>query len=140
VTEYLAKGGNLLVSGAHIASDMQSKEDKAFIKEQLHYTYRCNHASEQGSLVVNRRVLLPGTYTFHATPNTECIHTENPDCILPTEGAQAVAKYADTQLNAAVAYDGTDNQRGKTLAWGFMLESTLDFRSLYKESIDWLMR
>ena len=140
VTEYLAKGGNLLVSGAHIASDMQSKEDKAFIKEQLHYTYRCNHASEQGSLVVNRRVLSPGTYTFHATPNTECIHTENPDCILPTEGAQAVAKYADTQLNAAVAYDGTDNQRGKTLAWGFMLESALDFRSLYKESIDWLMR
>ena len=140
VTEYLAKGGNLLVSGAHIASDMQSQEDKAFIKEQLHYTYRCNHASEQGSLVVNRRVLSPGTYTFHATPNTECIHTENPDCILPTEGAQAVAKYADTQLNAAVAYDGTENQRGKTLAWGFMLESALDFRSLYKESIDWLMR
>lgn len=140
VTEYLAKGGNLLVSGAHIASDMQSQEDKAFIKEQLHYTYRCNHASEQGSLVVNRRVLSPGTYTFHATPNTECIHTENPDCILPTEGAQAVAKYADTQLNAAVAYDSTENQRGKTLAWGFMLESALDFRSLYKESIDWLMR
>ena len=140
VADYLANGGNLLVSGAHIASDMQSKEDQSFIKDQLHYTYRCNHASEQGSLVVNRRVLSPGAYTFHATPNAERIHTENPDCILPADGAQAVAKYADTQLNAAVAYDGTEEQKGKTLAWGFMLESAEDFEALYKESIDWLMR
>ena len=140
VTDYLANGGNLLVSGAHIASDMQSKEDKAFIKDQLHYTFRCNHASEQGSLVVNRRVLSPGAYTFHTTPNAECIHTENPDCILPAEGAQAVAKYADTQLNAAVAYDGTEQQKGKTLAWGFMLESSENFDILYKDCINWLMQ
>ena len=140
VTDYLEKGGNLLVSGAYIASDMQSPKDKAFIKEQLHCTYRCNHASEQGSLVVNRRVLSPGAYTFHATPNAKCIHTENPDCILPADGARAVAKYADTQLNAAVAYDGAENQKGKTLAWGFMLESTQDFNTLYKDCISWLFR
>ena len=140
VADYLAKGGNLLVSGAHIASDMQSPEDKAFVKNQLHYTYRCNHACEQGSLVVNRRVLSPGTYTFHATPNANSIHTENPDCILPADGAQAVAKYADTQLNAAVAYDGAENQKGKTLAWGFMLESTQNFNTLYKDCINWLMQ
>ena len=140
VADYLEKGGNLLVSGAHIASDMQSPKDKAFIKEQLHCTYRCNHASEQGSLVVNRRVLSPGTYTFHATPNANCIHTENPDCILPADGAQAVAKYADTQLNAAVAYDGREEQKGKTLAWGFMLESTQNFNTLYKDCISWLFR
>lgn len=140
VTDYLEKGGNLLVSGAYIASDMQSPEDKAFVKNQLHYTYRCNHACEQGSLVVNRRVLSPATYTFHATPNAEHIHTENPDCILPADGAQAVAKYADTQLNAAVAYDGAENQKGKTLAWGFMLESTQNFNTLYKDCISWLFR
>lgn len=140
VTDYLSKGGNLLVSGAHIASDMQSPEDKAFVKNQLHYTYRCNHACEQGSLVVNRRVLSPGAYTFHATPNAKCIHTENPDCILPADGARAVAKYADTQLNAAVAYDGREEQKGKTLAWGFMLESTQNFNTLYKDCINWLMQ
>ena len=140
VTDYLEKGGNLLVSGAYIASDMQSPEDKAFVKNQLHYTYRCNHACEQGSLVVNRRVLSPGTYTFHATPNANCIHTENPDCILPADGAQAVAKYADTQLNAAVAYDGRKEQKGKTLAWGFILESTQNFNTLYKDCINWLMQ
>lgn len=140
VADYLEKGGNLLVSGAYIASDMQSPEDKAFVKNQLHYTYRCNHACEQGSLVVNRRVLSPGTYTFQSAPNAEHIHTENPDCILPADGAQAVAKYADTQLNAAVAYDGAENQKGKTLAWGFMLESTQNFNTLYKDCINWLMQ
>lgn len=140
IADYLEKGGNLLVSGAYIASDMQSPEDKAFVKNQLHYTYRCNHACEQGSLVVNRRVLSLATYTFHATPNANCIHTENPDCILPADGAQAVAKYADTQLNAAVAYDGAENQKGKTLAWGFMLESTQNFNTLYKDCINWLMQ
>ena len=139
VTDYLSKGGNLLVSGAHIASDMQSPEDKAFVKNQLHYTYRCNHASEQGSLVVNRRVLSPGAYTFHATPNAKCIHTENPDCILPADGARAAAKYADTQLNAAVAYDGREEQKGKTLAWGFMLESAHNFNALYQDCINWLV-
>ena len=140
VTDYLEKGGNLLVSGAYIASDMQRPEDKAFVKNQLHYTYRCNHACEQGSLVVNRRVLSPDTYTFHATPNANSIHTENPDCILPADGARAVAKYADTQLNAAVAYDGREEQKGKTLAWGFMLESTQNFNTLYKDCINWLMQ
>jgi hypothetical protein len=140
VANYLAKGGNLLVSGAYIASDMQSPEDKAFVKNQLHYTYRCNHACEQGSLVVNRRILSPATYTFQSAPNAEHIHTENPDCILPADGAQAVAKYADTQLNAAVAYDGREEQKGKTLAWGFMLESTQDFNTLYKDCINWLLR
>ena len=140
LADYLAAGGNLLVSGAHIASDMQSKEDKVFIKDYLHCTFRCNHASKQGSVVVGRRVLSPSAYTFHATPNAECIHTENPDCILPANGGQAVAKYADTQLNAAVAYDGTAEQKGKTLVWGFMLESTQDFNTLYKDCINWLFR
>ncbi len=140
LSDYLQAGGNLLVSGSHIASDMQSPEDKEFIKNQLHYTYRCNHASKQGNLQVNRRVLSPGVYLFYTTPNATCIHTENPDCILPADGAKAVACYVDTQLNAAVAYDGTEEQKGKTISWGFMLESTKDFDVLYQESILWLMR
>jgi hypothetical protein len=119
---------------------MQSAEDKAFIKNQLHFTFRCDHASEQGSLVVNRRVMSPNFYQFYTTPNAERIHTENASCILPTDGAQAVAKYDDTKLNAAVAYDGTAESKGKTLAWAFMLESVKDFNTLYEDCIRWLMQ
>ena len=140
LADYTAAGGNILVSGAYIASDMQSAEDKAFIKNQLHFTFRCDHASEQGSLVVNRRVMSPNFYQFYTTPNAERIHTENASCILPTDGAQAVAKYDDTKLNAAVAYDGTAESKGKTLAWAFMLESVKDFNTLYEDCIRWLMQ
>ena len=140
LSEYITAGGNLLVSGSHIASDMQRAEDKEFIEQQLHYTYRCDHASKQGDVVVNRRVLSPAYYTFHTSPNATRLHTENPECIHPTDGAQAVARYSDTMLNAAVAYDGQAENKGKTLVWAFMLESTDDFNTLYKDCIKWLIQ
>ena len=140
ITDYLATGGRLLVSGTHIASDMLSADEKAFAKEQLHYTYRCDHASKQGGIVVNTRALEGGQYYFFTTPNPSYIASENPDCIHPADNAICVARYADTNLSAAIAYDGTDEQKGKTLAWGFMLESTENFDTLYKDCINWLMK
>lgn len=140
LSSYLQSGGNLLVSGSHIASDMHSTEDQAFIKDYLHYIYRCDHAAEQGSVVVNRRVLSPAFHTFYVQPNEKCIHTENPDCIFPTGNAQVVARYDDTKLSAAVAYDGQEDGKGKTLSWAFMLESVVDFDTLYKDCLEWLMK
>ena len=140
LSNYLQAGGNMLVSGSYIASDMQSKADKDFIKSHLHYTYRCDHASKQGGVILNRRVLTPGWYKFHTSPNAKRIHTENPECILPADGAKAVAHYEDTKLNAAVAYDGAEENKGKTLSWAFMLESAEDFNTIYQESINWLMQ
>ena len=140
LAKYIEQGGHLLVSGAYIASDMQSTTDKTFIKDNLHFTYRCDHASEQGTLVVNRRVMSPNFYQFYTTPNAERIHTENASCIIPVNGAQSVARYDDTKLNAAVAYDGTEEKKGKTLAWAFMLESIKDFNTLYEDCIRWLMQ
>ena len=140
ITDYLTSGGRLLVSGTHIASDMQNADEKAFVKEQLHYTFRCDHASKQGGVVVNTRTLEGGQYHFYTTPNPSYMASENPDCIHPADNAICVARYADTNLSAAIAYDGTDEQKGKTLAWGFMLESTENFDTLYKDCINWLMK
>ena len=140
LTDYLQTGGNLLMSGAHIASDMQSDTNKVFIKEHLHYTYRCDHASKQGGISINNRLLTIGKYKFNTTPNQERIHTENPDCIMPTKGAICVARFSDTNLSAAVAYDGRHQQKGKTLCWSFMLESSEDFNQIFGSSIEWLMK
>ena len=140
LTDYLQAGGNLLMSGAHIASDMQSDTNKVFIKEHLHYTYRCDHASKQGGININNRLLTIGKYKFNTTPNQERIHTENPDCIMPTKGAICVARFSDTNLSAAVAYDGRHQQKGKTLCWSFMLESSEDFNQIFGSSIEWLMK
>ena len=90
--------------------------------------------------MVNTRALEGGQYHFFTTPNPSYIASENPDCIHPADNAVCVARYADTNLSAAIAYDGTDEQKGKTLAWGFMLESTENFDTLYKDCINWLMK
>jgi hypothetical protein len=140
LTRYLSSGGRLLLSGTYIASDMLSEAEKTFVKEQLHYTYRCDRASKRGGVVVNNRALPSGAHHFFTTPNPEVIASENPDCIHPAGEAVCVARYADTDLSAAVAYDGTKEHKSKTLVWGFMLESTQDFNTLYKDCINWLMQ
>jgi hypothetical protein len=140
ITTYLKSNGRLIVSGAHIGSDMTSDKGKTFIKKQLHYTYRCDHASKQGSVTVNNNLGTTGKYAFNTTPNQKRIHTENPDCIMPADGAVCVGRYSDTNMSAGVAYDGSKQRKGKTLCWAFMLESSEDFAKLLNSSIEWLMK
>lgn len=137
---YIERGGRLLLSGAYIASDMQSQEDKAFISSTLHYGLSCTHASKSGRL--QTASLLPtGVYTFRTEPNDECIHTENPDGLRAVgDGARCVARYEDTGVGAGVAYIEPEEGGAKTLCWSFMMESAQDFETLYTDCVDWLMQ
>ena len=139
LTHYLQHGGRLLLSGAHIASDMQGKKDAAFTKNQLHYEFRCTHASRTGKIRIERQ-LPQGNHTFRTEPNDEQLHTENADGIYPTEGGIVVARFPEVNVAAAIAHDTSEAGGAKTLCWSFMLESTHDFDALYKESINWLMK
>ena len=139
LTHYLQHGGRLLLSGAHIASDMQSDEDKAFIKNQLHYEFRCTHASRTGKVRIERQ-LPRGNYTFRTEPNEEQLHTENADGIYPAEDGIVVARFSEVNVAAAIAHDASEAGGAKTLCWSFMLESAYDFDTLYKESINWLIK
>lgn len=131
---YLQHGGHLLLSGAYIASDMTNTTDQAFIKEYLHYTFRTTHASRTGKIRIERQ--LPyGEYSFRMEPNDKIIHTENPDGIHPAEGATIIARYSETNVPAAIAFD---QGNARTLCWSFMLESAYDFPTIYKQSILWL--
>ena len=139
LTDYLQHGGRLLLSGAYISSDMQSKEEQAFIKNQLHYTFRCTHASTTGKLRIERE-LSRGNYTFRTEPNDTILHTENADGIFPANGGVVVARFPEANVAAAIGHDATAEGGSKTLCWSFMLESAHDFPVLYKESINWLMK
>ena len=139
LTHYLQHGGRLLLSGAYIASDMTSKEDKAFIKNELHYEFRCTHASNTGKIRIERQ-LPKGNYTFRTEPNDTMLHTENADGIFPVEGGVVVARYPEANVAAAIAHDATAEGGSKTLCWSLMLESVYEFDALYKESINWLMK
>ena len=139
LTHYLQHGGRLLLSGAHIASDMQGKEDAAFTKNQLHYEFRCTHASRTGKIRIERE-LTKGNYTFRTEPNDTMLHTENADGIYPAEGGIVVARFPEVNVAAAIGHDATAEGGSKTLCWSFMLESAHDFPALYLQSINWLMK
>ena len=139
LTHYLQHGGRLLLSGAHIASDMQGKEDAAFTKNQLHYEFRCTHASRTGKIRIERE-LTKGNYTFRTEPNDTMLHTENADGLFPTEGGIVVARFPEVNVAAAIGHDATAEGGSKTLCWSFMLESAHDFPALYQQSINWLMK
>ena len=139
LSHYLQHGGRLLLSGAHIASDMQGKEDAAFTKNQLHYEFRCTHASRTGKVRIERE-LTKGNYTFRTEPNETMLHTENADGIFPANGGVVVARFPEANVAAAIGHDTTAEGGSKTLCWSIMLESAYDFPVLYKESINWLMK
>ena len=139
LTHYLQHGGRLLLSGAYIASDMTSKEDQDFIKNQLHYVYRCSQTSRTGKIRIERE-LEKGNYTFRMEPNEHILHTENPDGIYPAEGGVVVARFPEANVAAAISHDATAEGGSKTLCWSLMLESAHNFDALYKESINWLMK
>ena len=139
LTHYLQHGGRLLLSGAHIASDMQSKQDAAFTKNQLHYSFRCEQAALTGKVRIERQ-LPQGNYTFRTEPNETIIHTENADGIHPEEGGMIVARFPETNIGAAIGYDASEAGGAKTLCWSFMLESAYDFNTLYQQSINWLLK
>ena len=139
LTHYLQHGGRLLLSGAHIASDMQGKEDAAFTKNHLHYEFRCTHASRTGKIRIERQ-LPNGIYTFRTEPNDTMLHTENADGIFPTAGGIVVARFPEANVAAAIGHDATAEGGSKTLCWSIMLESAHNFPALYQQSINWLMK
>ena len=139
LTHYLQHGGRLLLSGAHIASDMQGKEDATFTTNQLHYEFRCTHASRTGKIRIERQ-LPNGVYTFRTEPNDTMLHTENADGLFPTEGGIVVARFPEANVAAAIGHDATAEGGSKTLCWSIMLESAHNFPALYQQSINWLMK
>lgn len=68
------------------------------------------------------------------------LHTENPDGIYPAQGGVVVARFPEANVAAAISYDATAEGGAKTLCWSLMLESAYNFDTLYKESINWLMK
>ena len=139
LTHYLQHGGRLLLAGAYIASDMTSKMDKAFIKNQLHYEFRTINASKTGKIRIERQ-LAKGNYTFRTEPNDTMLHTENADGIYPTKDGIVVARFPESNVAAAIGCDKTAEGGAKTLCWSIMLESVREFDALYKACIEWLMK
>lgn len=100
---YVSDGGNLLVSGAYVASDLygeySDEADRRFAQEVLGVSAGDSRAhngkitSKSGS----------GQYNYSNTLNDKIYIVERPDELEPERGSQSILQFSDTKKSAAVA-------------------------------------
>lgn len=134
LTDYTLHGGKLLLSGMYIGSEVATLGDCAFTRQVLRYTYRGNHASRKGTILLNRAGFPVQFVRLITSPNLNIICCENPQGILPARGSVALGTYSDSGMNAAIAYDGDC----RIITLPFIMESTADFPALYRNCILYL--
>lgn len=133
ITQYSLEGGNILVSGAYISSDLShnthtTPQDHLFLTSQLHCDYRTQHATKQGVILFQGK-----KYQLQTSPDPVILHAENVEGLTPVgDNATVCARYVDSGVCAGVRYKG-DNQ---LLVFGFPLESIQDFAAFYSACIN----
>lgn len=129
LTQYTRQGTPLLVSGAFVASDLwnnplapRRQKDINFATNVLKYQWRNSRAAITGkvNIVPSPLQLTEGQLLYSHQLNDKQYVVESPDAIEPaSNNAYTVMRYAENNLSAAVAYNGTY----KTFVMGFPFES-----------------
>lgn len=118
LTDYCRQGGNLLVSGAYVGSDMNTQpQDRAFTRDILKFECTVSLRTEgqmQNIGGMNRNFSLCGM------PNEQVYAVPSTDCLQATGSAFPAMLYTDGNYPAAVAYPGSDY---RTFVMGFPFES-----------------
>ena len=115
---YCRSGGNLLVSGAYIGSDMNdSQGNREFTQNVLKYRFGNSLQTSGGQIGIQG---LGRSLSIPRLPNEQAYPVTAPDCILPMSTAFPVMTYADGNQPAAIAYKGNDY---RTFVMSFPFES-----------------
>lgn len=135
---FTSSGGNVLISGAHIATDVwdqiyPAKTDaefransQKFVREVLGYKWVRNHAGRKGTAMIVESTRMGTdngeTFYFHNEINEECYCVETPDGISPASSrtGSTFMKYGDTDISAGVCYEGNGY---RTVSLGFPIET-----------------
>ena len=127
---YLSHGGRVLMSSDHV-----SAINADWLKRNLHARYHARQATRSG------RVSTPWhrLYQVVLEPNEEQLFTCTPEGVRPDgEGATRMAEYLDMRCGAAVGWQNEQNT-GRTLLWGFPLETVMEFDKILRHSVEWLL-
>ena len=114
ITEYTKTGGNVMLTGAFIATDIWDKknaveEEKTFAADVLGYKWRVGQAAVVGSLYavpsIHKRLSDEGTWTFEMELNENVYAVESPDALYPadTKTGATVLRYTENNIPAGVA-------------------------------------
>ena len=113
-TEYTRRGGNLIVSGAYVGSDMDEGKDAEFLADVL-------HVEVEGTSRPARRGTVSGmgtSFNIYTTLNEDHYAATSIDRIRPLAPAFCALTDADGR-SVCVAYDGRNN---RTFTMGFPFE------------------
>ncbi len=139
IEDFTRVGGNLLVSGAYVGSDLWEpvyafdidstlnaqyfEPGKRFAQEVLHYRWMTNSAAVTGEVKGVQNPLGisgKGRYIYLTALNDRCYAVEAPDGLNPVgDGAYTVFRYAENNISAGVAFEGGY----KTVILGFPVET-----------------
>ena len=133
LTEFAADGGNILVSGAYIWTDLEDSiypvshdsltccRNRAFAKEILGYRFITNQAGRRGKVAPvdgGSCKGIWGVYRNGMNPYSYCV--ESPDGIAPSDSnGHVICRYEDSGISAGVAYQGKGY---KAVSIGFPIE------------------
>ena len=133
--QFAQRGGNLLLSGAFVGSDMQAETERQFTSQLFKYQY-------QGSIPTDSLCQIQGmnvTGEYYNQPNEDNYWIRQADMLQATEGAFSAMLYGGINTSVAVAYEGADYH---TISFGFPLECIKDAetrRGIFSASIRFLL-
>lgn len=126
IKNYTTSGGNILVSGAYVATDLWdsynvTEEGKNFAKDVLKFRWMTHYASKTGEVKsVSNPYGFSGSFSFYNVPNDKCYVVEAPDAMVPVgKDAYTIFRYSDNNISAGVAYKGDY----KSVVLGFPIET-----------------
>jgi hypothetical protein len=122
---YLEEGGNLLITGAHIASDMHHHGQDSAVAAWLKYRWRTGNASRVGRFYFMDHRFAPAerNFTFNTTYHPEVYTVEGADALEPADStAVTLIRYAENNMSAAIAH----RSAYRIVAMGFPFEAIID--------------
>ena len=142
IQNFCNKGGNILVSGAYIGTDIWDyiypvtidetfrTESAKFANEVLGYKYSTGKASRRGQANPVRNSVIEGlpsvTLVMEKNPDVYCV--ESPDGILPaSKSANVIYRYSDSGVCAGVAYEGKGY---RSVSLGFPIEALEEYQMI----------
>lgn len=134
LSQYVAQGGSLLVSGAYVATDMKSEEERRFLshvlKCQAGGTYRGDEETVKG---------MGTTMEIYHHLNEQHYAATSCDVLMPTDDGSFCAMLYPDGTSAAIAYQGKNY---RTFVMGFPWECIKDGRkrtSIMKGLLNYLI-
>lgn len=141
VADYCRQGGNVLLSGAYIGTDIKDDPEKtAFAADILKYKWRTDYASKSGDVYTDNPRFFGDNLSFSFVTgfDSEIYGAENPDGIEAADNSKGltIMRYSENNISAGIACR-SDNYSTVVLGFPFeCIKSSLARDALMKSILD----